>query len=1064
MKLLAIRGRNLNSLADPFEIDFTAPPLSASGLFAVTGPTGAGKSTLLDALCLALYGALPRLEGAPRGAGSDPDLKTDDARNALRQGAGEGYAEVDFIGRAEAGAGGAGGRRGYRARWEARRARGKPGGALQPARMRLFDLESGAPIADKLTETREAIVARVGLSFEQFKRSALLAQGEFEAFLAADGKERAALLERITGGEIFGLISQAAHQRKREEESAIAALEAGAAAHRPLEPEARIAAEKRKAEAGAAARESAERRNALLAAEVFLVEARRLAQEKSLAEADREAASRRLASVAAAAHARLEAQAEAVERDRASLDAEAALRPWGARLAAQLPQTEAALSAVADAMKSKKALEKSLEEIEAARKSGDEAMLGLRNQLASRAEAVKARRKAAEAARKAVAALGPEKIERAAATGRAASEAFRKLEAPLDRWFLAGEDMAAAKARGAKTRQGVEQAATRLQEAEAQAPEIEAAFAAAKSRLEIWRAALSDAAEGLRAELREGEPCPVCGARDHATAKLTAAAKRAEKEEETRLRAASAARDASLALRAAAKAEHAAAEKAAEAAQREIDNAAKRRDAARRDAEAALTPWSNLAARLGAETIGFAARNIASAFGEDGAEADAGAMTEARAALEREVDQRVDAIDAEAERLRAAQKAAGEAEGALRAEEDAAGEAREKLDAAREAQDARASRLDRAKAELADVKEKGAGAAALLDNVFAGFLENWRERPIAETRNAAQAEAAAEAQRRRRLTELAERAPRIAAERKALSDLLAGRPIKDETAEEELADRPDAPAPGFAEASAAADALTRAEARAEEAARAEQRLLAEPPAAAEAFREDPDGLAEARETAASTAAAATEALETASLALREDDAVRQRLGAAQQAIQERRAKAEVWLKLDMLIGSADGSKFRRFAQSLTLQTLAALASRRLLDLAPRYALEAAPSDPAEPDLALVAVDRDMGDARRPVRQLSGGERFLTSLALALALADLSSEQGVVVDSLFIDEGFGALDADSLGMALSALEALQATGRQVGVVTHVEALSERIAARIAVEPQGGGKSRVRVLGP
>ena len=111
MKILAIRLKNLASLAGPFEIDFTAEPLASAGLFAITGPTGAGKSTLLDALCLALFGAVPRLSNTGRDAkvpDADGEVATGDPRTLLRRGTGEGYAEVDFVG--------IDGRR-YRARW-----------------------------------------------------------------------------------------------------------------------------------------------------------------------------------------------------------------------------------------------------------------------------------------------------------------------------------------------------------------------------------------------------------------------------------------------------------------------------------------------------------------------------------------------------------------------------------------------------------------------------------------------------------------------------------------------------------------------------------------------------------------------------------------------------------------------------------------------------------------------------------------------------------------------------------------------------------------------------------
>ena len=110
------------------------------------------------------------------------------------------------------------------------------------------------------------------------------------------------------------------------------------------------------------------------------------------------------------------------------------------------------------------------------------------------------------------------------------------------------------------------------------------------------------------------------------------------------------------------------------------------------------------------------------------------------------------------------------------------------------------------------------------------------------------------------------------------------------------------------------------------------------------------------------------------------------------------------------------------------------------------------------DLALQVVDLDMGDEVRSVDSLSGGESFLVSLALALALSSLSSRQ-TQVESLFIDEGFGTLDPDSLDLALSSLDSLQAAGRQIGVISHVQTLVERIGVQIRVEALGGGESRV-----
>jgi exonuclease SbcC len=111
-------------------------------------------------------------------------------------------------------------------------------------------------------------------------------------------------------------------------------------------------------------------------------------------------------------------------------------------------------------------------------------------------------------------------------------------------------------------------------------------------------------------------------------------------------------------------------------------------------------------------------------------------------------------------------------------------------------------------------------------------------------------------------------------------------------------------------------------------------------------------------------------------------------------------------------------------------------------------------------LDLQVVDQDMGDEMRGLSSLSGGESFLVSLALALGLASLSSET-TQVETLFIDEGFGTLDPETLEVALATLDALQATGRQVGIISHVSGMAERIGAQVRVVKQGGGRSRLVV---
>jgi len=195
------------------------------------------------------------------------------------------------------------------------------------------------------------------------------------------------------------------------------------------------------------------------------------------------------------------------------------------------------------------------------------------------------------------------------------------------------------------------------------------------------------------------------------------------------------------------------------------------------------------------------------------------------------------------------------------------------------------------------------------------------------------------------------------------------------------------------------------------------------------------------------------------LSLAQDDAKRRQSQAMLAEIERQEAIEQRWARMSDLIGSADGKKFRNYAQQFTLDVLLGYANAHLNHLSRRYQLERI-DNPAAPSLALLVRDQDMGGEMRSVHSLSGGESFLVSLALALGLASLSSNR-VRVESLFIDEGFGSLDAETLRVAMDALDGLQAMGRKVGVISHVQEMTERIAVKILVQPSAGGKSTVTV---
>ena len=200
MKILTIRGCNLASIEGEFEIDFTAEPLRSAGLFAITGHTGSGKSTILDALCLALYAKTPRSQQTVERVTIEEknNILQDDPRLILRKGTGQGWAEVDF--RATNGDT-------YRSRWSVARAYNKPTGNLQSYNFSVINLSSHTEIQGNKSYLIEQTANLIGLTYDQFTRSVLLAQNEFATFLKAKDNEKAAILEKLTGLDIYSTIS-----------------------------------------------------------------------------------------------------------------------------------------------------------------------------------------------------------------------------------------------------------------------------------------------------------------------------------------------------------------------------------------------------------------------------------------------------------------------------------------------------------------------------------------------------------------------------------------------------------------------------------------------------------------------------------------------------------------------------------------------------------------------------------------------------------------------------------------------------------------------------------------
>lgn len=217
MKLQQLTIHNIASIEDAF-IDFEAQPLSDSDVFLITGKTGSGKSTILDAICLALYADTPRLDNTSMEgeleSPIDDNMTTKDPRQIMRRNTGEAYVSLTFIGNNNIH---------YQATWSVHRANKKITGKLQDKKWELKNLSTGN-ILSKDKEIEKEIIAAIGLDFKQFCRTTMLAQGEFTRFLNSKDKDKAAILEKITGVDIYSKIGakifDITREKKKEWESA----------------------------------------------------------------------------------------------------------------------------------------------------------------------------------------------------------------------------------------------------------------------------------------------------------------------------------------------------------------------------------------------------------------------------------------------------------------------------------------------------------------------------------------------------------------------------------------------------------------------------------------------------------------------------------------------------------------------------------------------------------------------------------------------------------------------------------------------------------------------------
>ncbi len=994
MRLLKLRIENINSLAGRYEIDFTNRDYVESGIFAIVGPTGSGKTTILDAVTLALFGKTPRMETR-----TSTSKKTDRGCMVLTEGRKQCSASVVFESMGKF----------WRSRWSVRLKRtGEPRDA-QVELVRLPDgsAETGEIVAEQKLAWNAKVPEVLGMDYETFTRSALLAQGAFTELLRAQVDDRAAILEKITGTKLYSTIGQWVFERCRDENNKVKRLLVHLEGAEMLAEDARKALETalettadeakhvrfRRSELEADLRwirQTTAARARLKDAEQSFVQAEKAAQASQALK--REAAAARLAVEPLAERRRMLdclASAEAHRREAAQYEA--------AQVQAQAPQAQAqaaadvarqaALQAAEDEAKTIPELEQMEEKDKCLAIADAEAQASS----AALADAQARSLRADAEVQKCAAALKSAEDERRRALGALEMlQGDRELAVHLPAAAAAAEAYVDAKKHSLNAKSAAALGEKKIAADKVKADEAHDAAVKAQAAMEAAALRLQDAQRLQAAVYQEG----------------------------------------SL----------------------EVKLVEMRRFTGRAWAAQWLLECGELLALLsempsGDKTSrmrGVLTQRIAalrSAYPQDFAEA----LTPQRAAGFNAV---LDAIEAWSKNAEAADKGLA----LVRAEEVKAVNAFHEAQAA----DVRASARLRAAQDVRKDRENkfGQRSAQAERRELAHRVRSSREKE----RDAAQA--SAQAAQHLKTIEATLSAEKKAAQEFAqktedakarFSELLASAAFADEAALLAAARDParireleqTAEAAGQAYAAAESNRAT-AQSDLEALLQMPRRDVQEAEAAAE--------LAQAEERASE----AERRLGSLRQQLEADDAVRRKAALIEAELKTARTSADKWAKLSGLIGSADGKTFRLAAQSLTFALLLHEANVILSRMQSRYQLIPAGSQ----KLDLAVRDLELAGLERTSFNLSGGETFLVSLALALALSRVSSSR-MQVDTLFLDEGFGTLDPDTLEKALNALEMLQQkTGKLIGIISHVRAVRERVGVHIVVKPRGtSGESEV-----
>lgn len=986
MKILAIRGRNLASLEGDFEIDFTVEPLLSAGIFAISGPTGAGKSTLLDTMCLALFARTPRTDQAKENNVklqdvSNEQLSQSDPRFLLRRGTSSGFAEVDFMA--------LNGHR-YRTRWSVARARDKENGRLQNPRLALYNLDKEEEEQGTRSDLQARIIDLIGLTFEQFTRSVLLAQNDFSTFLKAEQGEKASLLEKLTGTELYSAISRQIFERNARAKEAFDLIQTRIQGIELLtdeeENDLRIRLAGTEKELQRVEKAKAEQQ-ALQEAVRSIEQQITIRQRQQKEAADKLVHATELLTVARHEYEKgVEEQQQSEARFKSLQQEILQARKLDIQLDAAIRDLSHSEQQLKNVTLRKGEAEKKYQAAILRQKLGMEEI--------ARLTAWRERYKEKESIAEQLSALLLH-LDAASAARSGVEAANRSIETLRQEVVALNKQLAGLQQTSANKQQALKQAEEDYRSLEEKLKAVDASaldkqiekLRQEREQLLIEQARLeaSGNIKDLRGRLQDGQPCPVCGSTHHPfvnqapvapVSTLTLQLQDLSNKKETYI----------AHTRHLARLQQQLLQLHKELADSEAackDMIGKQQlSVSRQEREETIVKEQSvqLTQSLSAADLLFGNGEWQKAWLRN-PETFRKTLTD----FARQWHENTEKLH-QLERQESAQKAECESLASF------------------------LPSLEKQAEESGQLHEKNRAAFSSLQAERKKLL-NGRSADSVEQEYI------------RRMEELKERLKKLSAtqtEQSGIADQTRG--IADQIAKD------------LTEASA--DQLRRK-------------------AALDKWTADYLDSSGGEPLEVILSRFTQEKTELA-FRLRTQTENKAKVSGLQEELNVRRTESERWAKLNELAGSADGAKFRRIAQGYTLDILLNYANVQLRELTRRYRLERVPET-----LALQVIDRDMCDEVRTVHSLSGGESFLVSLALALGLSSLSSNR-MRVESLFIDEGFGSLDAETLRVAMDALESLRTQGRKIGVISHVQEMTERIPVRICVNRAGNGRSFLEVL--